>query len=156
MFTLATIPWRLIGFGLVAAAVLWAGVKFFAWVGDTLDRASKYETAVAAQHEAEDRHSAYVARVAQEAAEAARVRALDEKADTQLALRLETLASENEDLRRHAARVPATVEKANAKGVTVASINPAWWLCQSAALSGSAADAAACEAGASAGAVSAR
>jgi hypothetical protein len=156
MIPLSMIPWRLVLWGAAFVAVAWLALKLLAWAGDTIERAGKYETAIAAQREAEDRHSAYVAATAREALAAARRLEADMLADATLAAKLERVSAENEDLRRHAARVPATVEKANAKGVLVTSINPDWWLCQSAALGGLAADAAACAASAGANAVPAR
>jgi hypothetical protein len=157
MIPLSMIPWRLVLWGAAFVAVAWLAFKLFAWAGDTIERAGKYETAIAAQREAEDRHSAYVAATAREALAAAQRLEADMLADATLAAKLERVSAENDELRRHAARVPATVEKADAKGVLVASINPHWWLCNGAApLGGLAADAAACAAGAGAGAVPAR
>lgn len=70
----------------------------------------------------------------------------DGEADRELAANLEMAESEVERLRRAAALVPATVETKDANGIPHLAINPVWWLCNSALLSGDTADTASCEA----------
>lgn len=146
MIPFAAIPWGLVLRGAAVLVVAWLAFKLFAWVGDTIERAGKYETAVAAQREAEDMHSAYVAEAARKALAAAQLAEADMLADVKLAARAEALDAENAKLRSAARTIKPTMEKANAEGVRIAVINPDWWLCQSATLSGDAADAAACAA----------
>lgn len=78
----------------------------------------------------------------------------DRKGDEALDARLTALEGVAADLRRAAASIRPTVEKTDAKGVARSVINPDYWLCESATLSGDTADAAACRAAAGDGSVS--
>lgn len=134
-----TIPWKLIGYGVAALAVV--GILW--WL----------QSRIRISYQAEERleaktaeHDAYKAAVQASAEVVAGKLARDQQDDADAAAKLETLDAEADLLRAAASRPKPTVEKPDENGVPRLSINPVWWLCQSALLSGDPADAAACEA----------
>lgn len=138
------IPWRLVGWGVVALVVVVLAVKFANWCAETIERAGLYETAVAEREEMERTHGRYVREANEKAAAAASQAAIDRAADEALTARAEKAEAEADALRLAAARVKPTVESDDGKGNVVRRIRDDWLRCQFATLGRDAADSAAC------------
>ena len=123
---------------LILSGLLWGAVHIW---NKAQERDAFEQRAIAAEREKVKLAEGFADSVKQFAEQQAK----DQEADTALAARITALEGVAADLKRAASRVPATVEKVDDKGIRRAAINPDWWLCQSAILSGDATDAAACQ-----------
>lgn len=136
----------------LAAAAILAGLLWGA--AHVWNKAQRVDAAELAQHKAEADLKDYADK-SLAAIEAFNAQAkIDHAADEAFGSRLTALEGAAADLRRAAARIPGHVENTDAKGITRSVLNPDWWLCQSANLSGDTTDAAACRARAGDGGVS--
>jgi hypothetical protein len=133
------IPWKLIGYGLAALAVV--GILW--WLQ------SRIRISYQAEQERDaaiEQHQSYKAAVQASAAVVAGKLARDQQDDADHSAKIEQLDAEADRLRAAASKPKPTVETTDENGVARVSINPVWWLCNSALLSGDPADTAACEA----------
>lgn len=131
---------RLIAYGLIALALAGA-VGYGAHI---VRKANRVDIAEAALKDAQASHAAYVEKSAKQLADYLAQAKTDRAADEALTARITALEGVAADLRRAVRNIPATVEKADDKGVVTARIAPDWWLCYAASLGGDATDTTAC------------